>query len=82
MNKSVKLHLENISVESFNAWKRESAFSSYAGCVIKGGMVEIGVDGYGEYSVRKKNTKSGGDVISVFSSAEDAINYYTKLITE
>lgn len=72
-----KDHLKYITKENFESWI-DDAFISYASCAGINGHTELGVNGFGEYTVR---TREKGYTSSFFyKDIETAIEHYLREI--
>jgi hypothetical protein len=79
MTRATKVHLEGITKESFMNWLSNDAFITYASSTGKNGLVELGVDGRGNYAVRIRH-KTGRDT-HFYNNANKAIKAYGELLT-
>lgn len=81
MNKAIKMHLENITIENLMLWRTRNAYSSFASSTGKNGHVDLGVNGNGDYVVRYRITGETKEE-EYFSSAEKAIERYIELVSD
>ena len=79
MTRATQVHLEGITKESFTNWLSNDAFITYASSTGKNGLVELGVDGRGNYAVRIRH-KTGRDT-HFYKNANKAIKAYSEFLT-
>lgn len=79
MTRATQVHLEGITKESFTNWLSNDAFITYASSAGKNGLVELGVDGRGNYAVRIRH-KTGIDT-HFYNNANKAIKAYGEFLT-
>ena len=79
MNKATQMHLENVTPKLFGEWKQD-CFSSFASSHNGYHNVELGVNGFGKYTVRYREGKEYKK--EVLPTRKKAIERYIQLITE
>jgi hypothetical protein len=70
--------LEGITKENFTNWLHNDAFIAYASSSGKNGLVELGVDGRGNYAIRLRH-KTGIDT-HFYKNADRAVKAFKYFI--
>ena len=76
MKLTTQVHLEGITKGSFTNWLNHEAFITYASSTGENGLVELGVDGRGNYAVRLRHKK--GANTNFYKDVNEAIKAYGK----